>query len=170
MKGLKRNFTGRQFTDQELEIVQTRRKMGFYANHNIPAALGVYEASNPNVQALRVQNYFEDLVSRFTSIENLPHFSSGKAESETVSLHCLDAHGRPSLPKNTTSGEGFALAMRVLPKILYYNLVVRLQQEMSFMLESKTTDDKQLERITTLLNQYGNTAFGGVWLRIELKC
>lgn len=124
MKGLEWNFTGRQFTDQELKIFESCRDKGFYPDDSIPAALGVHEASNPKVQALRVQNYFEDLVSRFTSIENLPHFSNGKAESETVSLHWLDAHGRPSLPKNTTSGEGFALAMRVLPKILYYNLGV----------------------------------------------
>ncbi|KAL8759946.1 MAG: hypothetical protein Q9199_000414 [Rusavskia elegans] len=97
------------------------------------------------------QTYFEDLVSTFTSDESLPRIGivpDGPAGPlpDTIPLYGLDGDGRPSLPQGTVSGEGFALALRVLPRMLYCNLCVRLQQEMGSMLESKTTDDTQVER------------------------
>ncbi|KAL8918527.1 MAG: hypothetical protein Q9172_005397 [Xanthocarpia lactea] len=100
------------------------------------------------------------LAALSTSDESLPRIGvvpDGPAGplTETIPLYALDTDGKPSLLKNTVSGEGFALAMRVLPRMVYFNLCTRLQQEMSLMLETKTTDNTQVERVGSLLNQYG---------------
>lgn len=168
MKGLQFPFTGRQLTDQELETLQRGRLP--HNDFNLcltitgPHSLDIGESQGPDAQAINPQTYFEDLVSTFTSDENLPRVGivpDGPAGpiSDTIPLYGLNDDGKPSLPKDTVSGEGYALALRVLPRMLYCNLCVRLQQEMSSMLESKTTDDSQMERISSLLIRYGNHSF-----------
>lgn len=161
MAGLQWTFTGRQLTDQELEKLASWRieDLRFQIYPPRPDSFHVEEAQSPNAQDLNPETYFEDLVSRFTSAESLRTFSGDRNGSESIPLHELGPDGRPSLPKNTVSGEGLALTMRVLPRMLYYNFCVRLQQEMSLMLESKTTDDTQMERVRCLLNQYGKSLF-----------
>lgn len=161
LKGLQGTFTGRQLTDQELETLASWRiknpDFRIYASR--PDRLEVEQSHSPDAQDLNPQTYFKDLVSKFTSAESLPRFTNTRGGSESIPLYGLDTDGRPSLPKDTASGEGFALAMRVLPRMLYYNLGVRLQREMSLMLENRTTDDTQMERVRSLLKQYGKVSF-----------
>ncbi|KAL9033811.1 MAG: hypothetical protein Q9180_005751 [Flavoplaca navasiana] len=156
MSGLQMNFTGRQLTEEESKILDirpsvVREPFGITGRSDW---FHVENVNDPNAQVLNSTMYFEDLVSRFTSAESLPRVFRGGVESKSVPLFGLDADGRVSLPKDTVSGEGFALALQVLPKMVYYNLSVRLQQEMSLILESKTTDDTQMARVRSLLNQY----------------
>ena len=159
MTGLQLNFTGRQLTDKELEI------LGFLPSDDgtiewsiigHPNYFQVENINDPNAQVLNSKTYFEDLVSRFTSADSFPRIIRAQVESEYVPLYGLDANGRASLPKDTVSGEGLALALEVLARMFYYNLCVRLQQEMSLILESKTTDDTQMARVGSLLKRYGN--------------
>ncbi|KAL8754604.1 MAG: hypothetical protein Q9184_005063 [Pyrenodesmia sp. 2 TL-2023] len=149
LRGLEWTFAGRQLTDQELETLASWRTKdpNFKTYANYFDRLEVKEAQSPNAPDLNSPTYFEDLVSRFTSAESLPRFTNELEGLEYILFYGLDTDGRPSLPKDTVTGERFALAMGVLPRMLYYNLGVRLQQEMSSMLESKTTDDTQLERV-----------------------
>ena len=168
MKGLQCPFTGRQLTDQELETLKRGRlphnEYNLRLTITCPHGLDIGESQGPDAQDINPQTYFEDLVSTFTSDENLPRVGivpDGRDGpiADTIPLYGLDGDGRPSLPKDTVSGEGYALALRVLPRMLYCNLCVRLQQEMSSMLESKTTDDFQMERISSLLIRYGKPPF-----------
>ncbi|KAL9630456.1 MAG: hypothetical protein Q9204_004712 [Flavoplaca sp. TL-2023a] len=153
------NFTGRQLTDEELEILGPQPSHGpaNWIIHRNPSFFVFKKVYDRNAQVLNPETYFKDLVSRFTSGENLPRFTCEGAESKSVPLYGLDTDGRASLPKDTFSGEGLSLALEVLPEMFFYNLCVRLQQEMSLILESKTTDDTQMARVGSLLNQFGNT-------------
>ena len=156
MSGLQMNFTGRRLTNEELE------KLG-WPSHGSDLSIRGYKylfvenVYDHNAQVLNSKTYFEDLVSRFTSAESFRRITRKRDESKSTPLYGLDADGRASLPKDTVSGEGLTLALEVLPRMLYYNLCVRFQQEMSLILESKTTDDTQMARVGSLLNQYGNT-------------
>lgn len=165
MKDLQLTFAGRQLTDQELETLASWRTdgSGFNIISSEPNSLDYEHAHSANAQDPNSQTYFEDLISRFTSAESLPRFTDNTFGSESISLYGFDADGQPSLPKDALSGEKFALAMRVLPRMMYYNLGVQLQQEMSLMLESKTTNDTQMERVRSLLSQYGNTHLRRSW-------
>ncbi|CAL8577902.1 hypothetical protein XPA_003712 [Xanthoria parietina] len=163
MKGLQCPFTGRQLTDQELETLKRGRlpHNDFNLRLTITSlhSLDIGESQGSDAQDINPQTYFEDLVSTFTSDENLPRVgivpdSLDGPISDTIPLYGLDGDGRPSLPKDTVSGEGYALALRVLPRMLYCNLCIRLQQEKSSILESKTTDDSQMERVSSLLIRY----------------
>lgn len=157
MRGLQLNFTGRELTDEEFEILGRPRWGGALDITGPSRFLHVERINDPNAQVLNSKTYFEDLVSRFTSNESLARLTRNQRDSKSVPLYGLDANGGASLIKDTMSGDGLALALGVLPRMLYYNLCVRLQQEMSLILESKTTDDTQLARVGSLLNQYGNT-------------
>ena len=168
MKGLQCPFTGRQLTDQELETLKRGRlpHNDFNLRLTITSlhSLDIGESQGSDAQDINPQTYFEDLVSTFTSDENLPRVgivpdSLDGPISDTIPLYGLDGDGRPSLPKDTVSGEGYALALRVLPRMLYCNLCIRLQQEKSSILESKTTDDSQMERVSSLLIRYGKPPF-----------
>lgn len=106
--------------------------------------------------------YFKDLVLRFTSSKNLAQIGVDQnnettGDTETIPLYQSNGEGEVEL-NDTASGEGIALAMRILPAMVGLHVHVRLQQELSSILDRKSTSNEQLERVGALLDQHGNSA------------
>ncbi len=114
--------------------------------------------------------YFEHRVQAYTNVESFVRIHPSTEDStvdESTDEDQNDSGSVPLFRRTNQSGQlesidfnadrGLPMALRISMSIVLNHLNARIQREISNLVDKKTTTSEQVERIRSLLEQYGKT-------------